>query len=112
MPSTDTSATSDASSHVEEVPEWIMPTDITRVTDDDIVKYLEGIRERRLRAVRVYKKLQAEKERIEDERTRDRLDKEVVQLGKGLARVDKAIDALEDRASKIRALKLQLGIDE
>ena len=99
------------SSDDDAVPEFIMPFDIRTITDKQIDALLDGIRERRLLAVRLYERVQEEKQHAEDARTREKLSKQLTMLSKELRRCVTIIEKVEDRASKIRALRLQLGID-
>lgn len=93
------------------VPEHITPQAIYQMTDAQHEKLLEGIRTRRLSAVRQYEAAQKAAAEAKDEKARLSLFKQCEMCESNIIRVDKAIDALETRVNKIRALRLELGLD-
>lgn len=70
--------------------------------------YLQGLRDRRLRAVREYKAMQELKQRAKDERTRKQIDDCLRMLQKELDAAEKALDKVEVRANKLHALRLMV----
>ena len=95
----------------DNVPEHIKPAAIYQKTSDQLDKLIEDIRERRLKPVRQHEAaMQAAKEAADD-KARLSLLKQCEMCEGNIIRVDKAIDALETRINKIRALRLELGLD-
>lgn len=90
--------------------EWIDPKNIISMTEEQVDKMMEGIRERRLIAVQTYNQIMAEKERVREERARESLESQAKMLEGNIARVDKALAALDKRVDKIRALRIQVGL--
>jgi len=82
--------------------------DISKMDDATIEAMLHNIRERRLKPVRVYEEMSL----LQAAARRENLDKTLAkQLGmfeKEIARVDAAIDKLEKRSIKLRALRLEI----
>jgi len=84
--------------------------DIRDLTDSDLDKYLEDIRERRLKPVHIYEqmlKMKSEARRIQ---LIDTLEKQLVMFEKELERANKAIDKLEGRSRKLRAIRMEIEI--
>lgn len=92
-------------------PTFITPPDIASMDDAAIETILDHIRERRLNSVRVYEQAQALKQSLRDERDQAALTKQLAMFVKNLAALDKAMATLEDRVTKIRALRLSLGVE-
>ena len=92
----------------------IADTPMQRLTIDqldrfDFGEYLSGIRERRLKARKIYERAKAEKDAIAEERLRGKIAKQIEMFNKEDARVEKAIDALTKRMANINALRLEAG---
>ena len=85
---------------------------IKEMTDDEIDRHVEGIRERRLQPVRDYEESQA----LKAMSRRAGLDKQLSQhqkmFEKELARADVAVDKLVARARKLRGVRLELELIE
>lgn len=94
---------------MEDAPEFINPTDISRMTDETVDKHLDRVRSDRLRAYQIY--LEAEKIKIEvrDEKLRTKLTKQCEMMAKEIARADRVIEALDKRINNIRSIQLELG---
>ena len=92
-------------------PEHIDPTNITLMTSDALDLHLEALRERRLASVRHYEAAQIALKQQTDDKLRDTLAKQVEMCQGNIIRADKAIAALENRVGKLRALRMELGID-
>lgn len=93
------------------IPEHITPEAMYQMAPGDVEKMLEGIRKRRLSAVRQYEAALVAAKEASDEKARVSLMKQCDMLYNNLERVDKAISTLEDRVNKVRALRLELGLD-
>lgn len=95
----------------DSIPEHITPISLYQMSPDAIETLMEGIRKRRLSAARQYEAALVAAKEASDERARLSLMKQCEMACNNIARVDKAIEALEDRVNKIRALRLELGLD-
>lgn len=93
------------------VPEHITPRALYDMTAEQQEKLLEGIRERRLSSVRQYEEAQKAAQEAADDKARLALFKQCEMCEKNFIRVDKALTALEERVNKMRALRLELGLD-
>ena len=92
-----------------EAPEFIDPTDISKMNDEQIDKHLDRVREARLRAYYLYMEAEKIKQEIRDEKLRAKLTKQCEMLSKEIARADRVIAALEKRINNIRSIQLELG---
>lgn len=92
-------------------PEHISPRAIYNMTGDELDTLLDGIRERRLSSVRQYEAAQKAAKEAADEKARNALLKQCDMCHNTIVRVDKALASLEERVNKIRALRLELGLD-
>jgi len=92
-------------------PDFIDPANLTDYDDDEAEAMIEAIRARRLHALRVYEL--SKQEAAEAKLTKDTvsLEKQCEMLAKDIERTGKALDALEKRVNRIRALRLQLGME-
>ena len=84
--------------------------DIRDLTDNDLDKHLEDVRERRLKPVHIYEqmlKMKSDARRIQLGET---LEKQLVMFEKELERANKAIDKLEGRSRKLRAIRMEIEI--
>ena len=78
------------------------------MSDKELEVFLTGIRERRLKSVKIFE----EGELLREEARKKQLDKslehELKMSQKEIAQLDKVIEKVEKRTVKIRAIKLQL----
>ena len=93
------------------VPEHITPKAIYDMSSDELDAMLEAMRERRLTSVRIYEAAVKEAQELADEKARAELQKQCDMCASNIERCQKADDALLTRVNKIRALRLQLGLD-
>jgi hypothetical protein len=93
------------------VPTSITPIAMYQMSSEEIETLLDGIRERRLSSVRAYEAAVKASAEAADEKSRMDLMKQCEMLVKNIERVDKAIDALETRVTKVRVLRMDLGLD-
>lgn len=84
---------------------------ITQLTTDQLEAFLDGIRERRLDPVRLYKEALAQKKEVSDMKAKEKLDKQLAMLEKEIASLDKAIEKVEKRVNNVRALRLELNLE-
>lgn len=92
-------------------PDFIDPANLNAYDDHEAEAMIEGIRVRRLHALHVYE--QSQREAAERKHVVDiaALEKQHQMLAKDIERVSKALDALEKRVNRVRALRLQLGME-
>lgn len=95
----------------DDVPEHITPAALYKMTGDEVDALVERLRTRRLDSVRQFEASQKAAQEAADEKARLQLMKQCEMCANNLNRVDKALDALETRVTKIRALRLELGLD-
>lgn len=81
---------------------------IDKLSIDEIDKLLEGIRERRLRPIRDFEEAQGLKDLATREGMIKQYNNHIKMFKKEQERVDKALEKLEDRATKLRILKMEL----
>ena len=93
------------------VPEFITPQAIYQMTAEQHDALLDAIRERRLSAVHQYEAAQKAAQEAADDKARITLFRQCEMCENNITRVDKAIEALEARVNKMRALRLELGLD-
>lgn len=89
------------------VPEHIAPHTITDMSEDDLLKMVEGIRVRRLRAFEDYSR--AEQMRSQERRAQVlvKLDKKMNQFMKSYTKLDEDCTKLEKLAFDLKALRIQ-----
>lgn len=93
------------------LPAFIMPVSLADMTTQQIDEHLEGVRERRLRGVRIYEDVLAEKERIMAETNGAKLLRELGALKSQLDRLGEALERTDKRLNNIRRLRLELGLE-
>lgn len=82
--------------------------DIKQMTHSERDALLEQIRERRLQPVKIYEELSLMQAEARKEQLEKQWAKALEMFVKDLARVDKAMDALEGRGRKLRAIELEI----
>lgn len=83
--------------------------DFTEESESSAYAYLEGIRERRLQAYRVYEEALQQKQAITNEKTLATLKRHLELFNKELSTLDKKIESVEKRVRKMAALRLELA---
>lgn len=89
--------------------EFIDPHNLDALTEDQIDTMLEQVRERRLRALRIYQQAEEEKAQKLYDQASEKMDNQVRLLDGNIKRLDQALNALDKRINNIRALRLQMG---
>ena len=69
---------------------------------------LDGIRERRLKPVKIYEELSLMQSEARKEKLEEQWEKSLEMFQRDLIRVDKSIETLEARARKLRALEMEI----
>lgn len=95
----------------DSIPEHITPKAIYQMNSDALDALLSGIRKRRLQAAQAHQEAMAAAKEAADDKARLSLLKQCEMCEGNITRVDKALEALEARINKIRALRLELGLD-
>tara|TARA_R110000803_G_scaffold159622_1_gene223686 strand:- start:894 stop:1184 length:291 start_codon:yes stop_codon:yes gene_type:complete len=85
-------------------------TNISEWSDDDVEAHLHNIRERRMRPVKVYEEMSMLQAAAKREGLEEILKKQLEMFVKESERADKAINNLEKRSTRLRALRLELDI--
>ena len=81
---------------------------IKEMTPEERNIHIDGIRERRLAPVRAYEQLNAMQAEARKEKLEAQWEKALEMFQKDLARADKAMENLERRQTKLRALELEI----
>ena len=84
---------------------------VGQLSDEEIDTLMNEVRERRLRAFTVYSEAQELKQKARNTKTREQIQKFLDMFDKELKAADKAMEKLEARALKIRALRLEVECD-
>lgn len=71
--------------------------------------WLDGVRERRLRSVKVYEALQTAKRSAVDDKTRATLQRECNHMDKELLALTRALEKVETRVNRVTALQQMLA---
>ena len=82
--------------------------DLTQMTEDERELLVTRIRERRLAPVRAYEELTTMQAEARKEMLEKQWSKQLEMFSKDLTRADKAMETLEKRGTKLRAIKLEL----
>ncbi len=82
--------------------------DMTKLTPEERELLIDGIRERRLKPVKVYEELSLMQAQAKKEALEVQWAKMLEMFDKELVRADKAMEKLEDRARKIRAMEMEI----
>lgn len=87
----------------------INPLEVSKLSNEQLDQLIAARRERRLKAVKEFKKAQDAKRKSDALKVSERLDKHFEMFMKEQERVDAALEKLAKRLMDIRALRLQLG---
>jgi hypothetical protein len=88
-----------------------MPRSIAEMSSDELEALLTNVRKSRLRGAEIYAEAMAAAQLAADDKARDALTAQCDMLTAAMERVDKAVEAMEGRIIKIRALRLELGLE-
>lgn len=81
---------------------------LTQMTEDERELLVNKIRERRLAPVRAYEELTAAQSLVRKDKLEEMWTKQLTMFTKDLARADKAMDTLEKRGTRLRAIRLEM----
>ena len=82
--------------------------DLTQMTEDERELLVTRIRERRLAPVRAYEELSLMQAEARKEQLEKQWAKQLEMFQKDLARADKAVETLEKRGTRLRAINLEI----
>ena len=82
---------------------------IAEMTNDDIEALVHNIRERRMRPIRDYEEMKEMRRLALKEGLEKQFDKQIEMFAKELERANRAVDKLEERSIKLRALRMQIA---
>lgn len=94
----------------ETVPEFITYRDIEAMSDDELDALVSAIRVRRMNSYLIYKQTKAEKESLEQDKARQRIEKKCEQIIKKINTIDAQLEGLEKFIAELRGLRLQAGM--
>jgi hypothetical protein len=95
----------------DDIPEHIEPRSLTDFNSDELEALLTRVRAARLRGAQIHAEAMAAAKMARDDKAREQLETQCGMLQAGIERVDKAVEAMDARINKIRALRLELGLD-
>jgi hypothetical protein len=81
---------------------------MTQLTPNEREQLIHGIRERRLQPVKAYEELSLMQAEARKEQLEKQWAKALEMFTKDLERADKAMEKLEDRGRKLRAMELEI----
>lgn len=81
------------------------------MSDAEQFAFIEALRERRMAPVSIYKEVQKAIHDKKQSKLKTQLEKQLEMFKKCLARCEKSLDDLQDRANKIQTLKIQIDIE-
>lgn len=81
---------------------------IEQMTEDQFLAHITGIRERRERPIKEYREMLALKEQARKEGLEKKYEQQMRIFKNEFDRLNKTIDKVEDRWSKLRALRLEI----
>jgi len=93
------------------IPEFIEPSDISKMSDEQLEQVLQLVRLRRMQSTLIYEQTQVQKQQIQDEKNYMRLDKASIKVFTKLEKAFKALDDLELAVNEMRAWRLQSGLE-
>lgn len=96
---------------VDTVPEFITAKNIEQMTDEELDALVRAIQTRRLASYHVYKQTKDEKEKLDRDKAREKIEKKCGQIIKDLNASEKALDNLEKHIAELRGLRLQAGME-
>jgi hypothetical protein len=96
---------------VDGLPEFISPSDISKLNDDQLDQLINLIRLRRLNSTLLYERSMRDKEQLTAGKAREQLEKKCVQVWKSIDKNFTDLEKLELLVNQMRALRIQAGLD-
>lgn len=94
-----------------ELPDFISPPDIAKMSDAQLEQLVDLIRLRRMEPLLIYEQTQVELAKREEDKVKQQIEKKAQQVFNELDRVFKNLEKLELRVNELRALRLQIGME-
>jgi hypothetical protein len=88
-------------------PEFIDPTNLARMSEQEQYKLLEDIRTRRMVAVTQHLTLQAERKKVKDAELAKRYDSTIKRIAGHILKVDDSLAKIEEYLHKLRGTRLE-----
>ena len=85
---------------------------ISEMSSNQLVLFIESLRERRLKPVRMYEEEVAAVKLVKDAQSREKLEKHLALLQKEFERIDRCLGSMEKRVFQIRTLRFELNLEE
>ena len=95
----------------DDVPSFILPEDISRMSSVEIFALVEQLKHRRLESRRAFEALERAKAQKNHEIVQLALDKLYTRMAKQIATTEKNLDKLEELANRVAGMRLQ-EVDE
>lgn len=93
------------------VPNFIVPVDLTKLSDEQLEVMVEGIRNRRMKSLYLYQQTEKLKDEAARIKLEDTYNKKMVKLAKLLETTNNYLEKLELASNEVRVLRVQLGSD-
>lgn len=90
------------------MPDFIERLDVSQLSDNELDRLIQERQERRLKVRREYEQLLEEKKQAQSAKWKDELDKQLRMFEKDFKMIDNALERLEKRSNKVKALRIQL----
>ena len=81
------------------------------MSEDEQLQFITQLRERRLHPINTYKEIREAKRAEKITKLTAKLDKELAMFEKCNGKVEKYLNELQDRANKLRTLKIQIDLE-
>lgn len=88
-------------------PEFIEPTNLARMSDQEQFALLEQIRTRRMIAVTQYQTLMAERKRVIGEKHKKQYDSTIGRIASHIEKIDVSLARVEEYMHKLRGVRLE-----
>jgi hypothetical protein len=88
-------------------PEFVEPTNLARMSEQEQYKLLEDIRTRRMVAVTQHLTLQAERKKVKDAELQRRYDRAIKLISSCVVRIDNDLSKIEEYLHKLRGTRLE-----
>lgn len=94
---------------VEQAPEFISPSHLSSMSNEEIDALLEGIRTRRMDKATLHKETKKLRDKANSSNLLKQFDSKMEKLLKAIEATDKVIEKLEKAANEVRFIRMQLG---
>lgn len=81
------------------------------MSDTEQYAFIEALRERRMAPIALYEEIREAAKQKKISKLQQQLDKQIQMFEKCLAQCNKKLDELQDRANKLRGIKIQLDLE-